>query len=71
MIAYGAREAAGLNQNLTLRSLIVTRFVSSFVCYFLLSVRSWVRVDHYITYLKLQLFYSLVTLAFQLDFTKK
>ncbi|KAG6888299.1 hypothetical protein C0995_009298 [Termitomyces sp. Mi166 len=54
MIAYGAREAAGLNKNLTLRSLIITRFVSSFVSYFFLA-----------------LFYSLVTLAFQLDFTRK
>ncbi|KAG5726670.1 Nitrosoguanidine resistance protein SNG1, partial [Termitomyces sp. T112] len=54
MITYGAREAAGLNQNLTLRSLIVIRYVSSFICYFFLS-----------------LFYSLVSLAFHLDFTQK
>ncbi|RDB27751.1 Nitrosoguanidine resistance protein SNG1 [Hypsizygus marmoreus] len=54
MIGYSAREAAGLNRHLTLRSLIITRFVSSFVAYFVVS-----------------LFYSLLTLAFQLDFTRK
>ncbi|KAF5369660.1 hypothetical protein D9615_010234 [Tricholomella constricta] len=54
MIAYGARDAAGLNRSLTLRSLILTRFATAFIAYFIVS-----------------LFYSLLTLAFQLDFTRK
>ncbi|KAG6909241.1 hypothetical protein DXG01_001423 [Tephrocybe rancida] len=54
MICNGARDAASLNRNLSLRSLIVTRFVSSFGAYFFVS-----------------LFYALVSLAFQLDFSRK
>ncbi|KAG6863337.1 hypothetical protein C0995_007397, partial [Termitomyces sp. Mi166 len=52
MICNAARDAARLNQNLSLRSLILTRFASSFVAYFFVS-----------------LFYALVSVAFQLDFT--
>ncbi|RDB16010.1 Nitrosoguanidine resistance protein SNG1 [Hypsizygus marmoreus] len=54
MISFTAREHSRLNQHLTLRSLIVTRFVSSFTAYFFVS-----------------LFYALLSLAFQLDFTRK
>ncbi|KAG5636442.1 hypothetical protein H0H81_008032 [Sphagnurus paluster] len=38
MIGMAAREQAGLNRNLTLRSLIVTRIVSSLVAYFFLAL---------------------------------
>ena len=54
MIGNAAREVSGMSKKLTLRSLIVTRFVSTFTAYFFLS-----------------LFYSLLSLAFQLDFTRK
>ncbi|KAG6830598.1 hypothetical protein H0H92_015879 [Tricholoma furcatifolium] len=53
-IAYGAREGCGLNRNLTYRSLVITRLVTSAIAYFVVS-----------------LFYSLLTLAFQLNFTRK
>ncbi|KAG6807451.1 hypothetical protein H0H92_007402 [Tricholoma furcatifolium] len=54
MLCNAARDAAKLNQNLTLRSLIITRLVSCFVAYFFVS-----------------LFYALLSLAFQLDFSRK
>ncbi|GLB45512.1 putative protein of unknown function (DUF3533) [Lyophyllum shimeji] len=54
MICNSAREASGVNRNLTLRSLIIARYVSTFGAYFFLS-----------------LFYALLSLAFQLDFTRK
>ncbi|KAG5644036.1 hypothetical protein DXG03_009188 [Asterophora parasitica] len=54
MICYGAREHSGINRNLTLRSLIITRYVTYFVAIFFVA-----------------LFYSLLTLAFRLDFTRK
>ncbi|KAF8073458.1 hypothetical protein FPV67DRAFT_1736907, partial [Lyophyllum atratum] len=54
MICSAAREAAGLNRNLALRSLIITRYVSSFGAYFVVS-----------------LFYAMLSLAFQLDFSRK
>lgn len=54
MICSSARDASGVNRNLTLRSLIMTRYVSSFAAYFFIA-----------------LFYALLSLAFQLDFTRK
>ncbi|KAG5641496.1 hypothetical protein DXG03_005093, partial [Asterophora parasitica] len=54
MISTAAREESGLGRTLTLRSIILTRFASSFGGYFFVS-----------------LFYALLSLAFQLDFTRK
>jgi len=53
MIGYTARDVSGLNRFLTLPSLLVTRYVSSFVAFFFIS-----------------LFYSLLSLAFQVDFNR-
>ena len=38
MISLSAREMSGLNDSLSLKSLILLRFVSSFGAYFFLSV---------------------------------
>ncbi|KAF5374176.1 hypothetical protein D9615_008810 [Tricholomella constricta] len=54
MICSAARDAAGFNRTLSLRSLILTRYASSFGAYFIVS-----------------LFNALLSLAFQLDFTRK
>ncbi|KAG6812721.1 hypothetical protein H0H92_001082 [Tricholoma furcatifolium] len=54
MILNGAREVSGLNRNLSLRSLIVTRFASSIGAYFIIS-----------------LFYALLSVAFQVPFSRK
>ncbi|KAJ3494215.1 hypothetical protein NLJ89_g10854 [Agrocybe chaxingu] len=54
MVAYGAREASGVNRILGLKSLIIVRLTTSFLGYFFLS-----------------LFYSLLSLAFKLDFTRR
>ncbi|CAA7263441.1 unnamed protein product [Cyclocybe aegerita] len=54
MVAYGARQASGVNRILDLKSLIILRLTTSFLGYFFLS-----------------LFYSLLSLAFKLDFTRR
>lgn len=37
-VEHAAREGSGLSRNLTLRSLIITRFISSFLVFFVVSV---------------------------------
>ncbi|KAG6835079.1 hypothetical protein H0H93_005040 [Arthromyces matolae] len=71
MIAYGAREASGLNRVLTLRSLIFTRYASSFAAYFIVSVGLHpCKLPLFLSSI-IQLFYSLVSLAFQINFSIK
>lgn len=53
MTQLAARQASGLDKHLTTRSLIMLRFVTTFLAYLILSV-----------------FYTLLTLAFQVDFDR-
>lgn len=74
MISNGAREASGLGKTLDLRSLIITRFITDFVAYFFLSVsRAPLHRSNssFVLTVFLQLFYSLLSVAFQIDFSRK
>jgi hypothetical protein len=74
MIGYSARDVSNLDRYLTLRSLLMTRFVSSFGAYFLVAVRLFIlsQTSHYVTFHHLsQLFYSLLSIAFQVDFSHR
>jgi hypothetical protein len=70
MIGYSARDVSNLDRYLTLRSLLMTRLISLFGAYLLVSVRlihSF--LDDSLTFHhSLQLFYSSLSLAFQVDF---
>jgi hypothetical protein len=71
-IAYAAREVSGLSKKLTLRSLIWLRFASSIGVYFFISVNKLTQsVAHWANVLlSLQLCFSLLSVAFQVDFSR-
>ena len=70
IIALGAREASRFNRILRYRSLVLVRLVSSFIGYFLLSVGQARRLKEVNQHL-FQLFYSLLSLAFNINLTLK
>jgi hypothetical protein len=73
MTGQGARDASGLTRKLSTRTLIILRLTSSFVAYFFISVCPRCHPTFWYRNLtsSFQLFYCLLSLAFNLDFTRK
>jgi len=72
MIGYTARQLSGFERLLSTRSLIALRMVTSFTAYFFVSVSRLSYPPHFrYSYIQRQLFYSLLSLAFQLDVSRK